>query len=131
MTSEPTCGEGLAQHAALPKLVGALLDSMADNLVAHLGSLVADDQDTQHEKRVYEGLAARHREVSGMLNAIGDEMAGCREMPMGAHDLDALSRPPVTEAMTRMIRAETDLVAFVEQQLTHHRAMLDDVGSPR
>lgn len=52
MTGESTCGQGLAQHAALPRLAGALLDAVADNLVAHLGSLVSDDEATRDEKRV-------------------------------------------------------------------------------
>lgn len=132
MTAEPTCGQGLAHHAPLPRLFGALLDSVADNLIAHLPGLVSSDADSQREKRVYEQLAARHRDVAAMLRAIGEEMAGYQDMPMGAHDLDALSSQPVTEALARMIRAETELVALVTQQLKQHRAILTGVsGSAR
>lgn len=124
MTDEPTCGQGLAQHAALPRLVGAVLDSVADNLVAHLPGLVSSDPDSRREKRVYEQLAERHREAAAMLDALGEEMAGHQDMPMGAHDLEALSSRPATEALARMVRAETELVALVEQQLAEHQAML-------
>jgi hypothetical protein len=124
----PTCGQGLAQHAALPRLVGALLDSVADNLVAHLSGLVSSDQDSRQERRAYESLAARHREIAAMLGALGDEMAGCRDMPMGAHDLDALSSPAVTKALARMVRVEAELAALVEDQLAQHRAMLDELA---
>jgi hypothetical protein len=67
MTAEPTCGQGLAEHATLPRLAGALLDAVADNLAAHLPGLIANDPDSQREKRVYEQLAARHRDVAARL----------------------------------------------------------------
>jgi hypothetical protein len=51
-------------------------------------------------------------------------MAGYQDLPMGAHDLDALSSPPVTEALARMIRAETELLALVTQQLEQRKAIL-------
>jgi hypothetical protein len=123
MTAEPTCGQGLAEHATLPRLIGALLDAVADNLDAHLPGLVANDPDSQREKRVYEQLAARHREVAARLGAIGEEMAGYQDLPMGAHDFDALSSQPVTEALARMIRAETELLALVTQQLEQHKVI--------
>jgi hypothetical protein len=128
MTADATCGQGLAQHAPLPRLVGALLDSVADNLDAHLPGLVSSDADSQREKRVYEQLAARHREVAARLAAIGDEMAGCQDLPMGAHDLEALSSQPVTAALARMIGAETELVGLVTQLLEQHTAMLTRVS---
>ena len=128
MTEEPTCGQGVAEHAPLPRLVGALMDAVADNLDAHLPGLVADDPDTQHEKRVYEQLAAQHRDVATRLCALGDEMAGCRDLPMGAHDFGALSSQPVTEALARMIRAETDLLALLTQQLEQHRVILNGMS---
>jgi hypothetical protein len=124
MTAEPTCGQGLAEHATLPRLAGALLDAVADNRAAHLPGLIANDPDSQREKRVYEQLAARHRDVAARLDAIGEEMAGYQDLPLGAHDLNALSSPPVTEALARMIRAETELLALVTQQLEQHKAIL-------
>ncbi len=32
MPEEPTCGQGLAEHAELPLLMGELMGSVADNL---------------------------------------------------------------------------------------------------
>jgi hypothetical protein len=88
MTEQPTCGQGLAQHAAIPRLVGALLDSIADNLTAHLPGLVTTDEDSRREKRVYQQLAERHRQIAAMLDAIAEDMAGHEDLPMGAHDLE-------------------------------------------
>jgi hypothetical protein len=129
MTEQPTCGQGLAQHAAIPRLVGALLDSIADNLTAHLPGLVTTDEDSRREKRVYQQLAERHRQIAAMLDAIAEDMAGHEDLPMGAHDLDALSSTSTAEALARMIRVETELVALVEQQLAQHAAILDETTS--
>ena len=41
MPEAQTCGQGLAQHAELPLLVGELMGSVADNLKAHLPGLVS------------------------------------------------------------------------------------------
>jgi hypothetical protein len=64
-----------------------------------------------------------------MLHAIGAEMVGHREMPMGEHDLRALSSGEVVDALKGMIRVESQLVARVPQQLTEHRAILDAIRS--
>jgi hypothetical protein len=124
MAEEPTCGQGLAQHADLPLIIGELMGSVADNLSAHLPGLVSSDEDSQHEKRVYEHLVTRHREAAAMLHAIGAEMADHREMPMGEHDLQALSAGQVVDALEGMIRVESQLIARVQQQLTEHQAIL-------
>jgi hypothetical protein len=62
-----------------------------------------------------------------MLHAIGAEMAGHQEMPMGEHDLQALSSVEVVDALEGMIRVESQLIARVQQQLTEHRAILDAI----
>jgi hypothetical protein len=105
------------------------MNSVADNLCAHLPGLVPSDADSQHEKRVYEQLAARHREAAAMLQAIGTEMAEQRDMPMGEHDVHAVSPTDVTDALEGMVRAEAQLVALVQQQLTQHQAILDGMRS--
>jgi hypothetical protein len=108
----------------MPLLMGRLLASVADNLIAHVPGLVPDDEHSQREKLVYERVAARHREAAAMLFAIGDEMAACRNMPMGQHDLVALSSAPVVDALAGMVHAEGELATLLEQQLTEHRTML-------
>ena len=75
MSEEPTCGEGLAQHAELSLLVGELMGSVAANLSAHVLGLVSGDESCRHEKHVYEHLSRRLREAEALLHAIGTEMA--------------------------------------------------------
>jgi hypothetical protein len=129
MPEAQTCGQGLAQHAELPLLVGELMGSVADNLNAHLPGLVSTDENSEHEKRVYEHLAARLREAAAMLHAIGTEMAGQRDMPMGEHDLEALSSGEVLDALERMTRVEAQLLARVQKALTEHQSILDGIRS--
>ena len=131
MPEESTCGQGLAQHAELPLLMGELMDSIADNLSAHLPGLVPSDENSQQEKQVYEHLAARVREAGAMLHAISTEMAGHQDMPMGEHDLQALSSGDVIDALDRMTRVEAQLVARVQEQLTEHQAILDAIRTDR
>jgi hypothetical protein len=131
MPEEPTCGQGLAQHAELPLLVGELMGSVADNLRAHVPGLVASDEHSEHEKHVYEHLAERLRQAEAMLRAIGAEMAGHEDMPMGEHDLHALSSGAAIDALGRMISVEAQLAARLQEALTEHQAILDAIGSDR
>ncbi len=131
MPEEPTCGQGLAQHADLPLLMGKLMGSVADNLSAHLPGLVSSDENSQHEKLVYEHLVLRLREAGAMLHAIGTEMAGHQDMPMGEHDLQALSSQEAIDALERMTSVEAQVVARVQEALTEHQTILDAIGSDR
>lgn len=129
MTEEPTCGEGLAEHALTPELIAALMNAVADNLITHLPMLSAADGDTKHERRVYEHLSTRHREAAAMLQALATEMAELQDMRMGQHDLEAMSPDDMTRALESLIRAEAQLVARLERQLAEHRAMVDAADS--
>ena len=129
MAEEPTCGQGLAEHALTPQLIAALMNAVADNLITHLPMLVAGDEDTQHERRIYEHLSRRHREAAAMLQAIATEMVKLQDMRMGQHDLEAMSRDDMTKALESLIRAEGQLVTRLELQLAEHRAMADAMSS--
>jgi hypothetical protein len=129
MADEPTCGQGLARHAELPRLMGHVMNAVADNLSAHLSALVSGDELVQDERRVYERLTATHRTAAEMLQAIGGEMARCNELPMGEHDIQAMSPAHVTDALEAMVRAEARLATRLQDQLTEHQAMLDSMRS--
>jgi hypothetical protein len=125
MTEESTCGQGLAQTALVPQLIGDLMNAVADNLSAHLPMLVAGDEASQHERRVFELLAGSYRDAAGMLHTIATEMATHQDMRMGQHDFEAMSPGDVMEALESLISAEAQLVEQLEQHLAEHRAMVD------
>jgi hypothetical protein len=125
MADEPTCGQGLARHSDLLQHVAELVDSVADSLNAHRPALVPTDTNSQQEGRVYEELAAAQREAAAKLRAIAAEMAAQRDLPMGRHDVNALSPSDVTDALERTTRAEAQLITHLQDYLNEHQAILD------
>ena len=128
MAAEPTCGQGIAHHAALPGLFADVMSAVGDNLTAHLAGLVATDPLTLNEKRIYQSLVDRHREAAGLLRDIESRMADQYDLPMGDHDMEALGAADVTGALERAVRAESELIARLQEHLTEHQAMLDAVS---
>jgi hypothetical protein len=102
---QPTCGQGLAEHAELHVRLAALLGAMAGNLEAHLAA-VAPDSGSRAEREAYESLLATHREISVELGALADEMAGYSDLPTAEHDMDQMSGPEAVAALERFIEAE-------------------------
>ena len=62
-----------------------------------------------------------------MLRAVAAEMAEQEDMAMGEHDLEAMSSTEVTVALEEMTRVEAKLAAVVQQTLTEHQAILDEM----
>jgi hypothetical protein len=129
MADESTCGQGLARHAELFQLVAELVDAVADNLSTHVPALVASDRNSQEEQRVYEQLAASQREAAASLHAVGAAMAAQQDLPMGEHDVDAMSPAAAAGALARMIGTEEQLIAHLGQLLDEHEAILDRMRS--
>ncbi|MCW5830833.1 MAG: SRPBCC domain-containing protein [Labilithrix sp.] len=82
----PTCGAGLAQHAAVPRRVAVYLAELAETLELHREMLVLDDPTSKEEDRVYRDLAASYRDIAATLQNAASRMAAQRDLHMGAHD---------------------------------------------
>ncbi len=93
MTEEWTCGMGLAAHAPLPTKLGELTAAVADTLATHMQALDRSDGLAQQEYAAYEQLVQAHRQIAALLLATAEQMAGCRDLPMGRHDLQAMASP--------------------------------------
>jgi hypothetical protein len=130
MADQPTCGQGLAAHAAVPTALAALVTATAENLEAHMPTLDLADPAAAREHAVYEQLAADHRSLAAQLRALGDAMAAQRDLPMGRHDMEALAAPEVAGAFERLVGVEAELVALLQRQVEQHRAMLDSAARP-
>ena len=124
MTDEPTCGQGLAEHSALPRKLGELVTALAANLHEHLPALDREDDAARAEQRAYDGLIAKFRAIAGELETAAAEMAGYRDLPMGRHDMQAMSRREVGEAFAGFVRTEEELAAQLADGLERDRAML-------
>ena len=125
MTDQPTCGQGLAEHASLPAKLGELLAALAANLEVHQNSLVLTDEHARAEYRAYVRLATEHRGIAAQLASVAEHMAGYRHLPMGAHDERAFADPQVMEAFETFVRREEELLALLQRALERDRAMLD------
>ena len=125
MTDEQqTCGKGLAEHAALPETVAALIGAMARNLELHQETLDLDDGVSRKEYDVYVRLAAELREIAERLEAIGVAMSGYRDLPMGRHDEKAWEDPKYGQAFQDYVEKEEELRALLDDWIARDRAML-------
>jgi hypothetical protein len=128
VADEWTCGMGLAEHSPLPAKLGEVADALAANLEVHMKALDLEDRNARTEHGAYLNLARRHRLVAAQLRAIGEEMAGYRDLPMGRHDEEAMSSPDVAEAFTRFVTAERELLALLQNRMEQDQRMLVEMG---
>ena len=127
MADEQTCGQGLAEHSALPAKLGELTEALADNLALHLQTLDLDDEDARKEHAAYLKLAQEHRQIAVQLQAVGQEMAGHRDLPMGRHDQRAMSSPELAEAFEKFVNAEQELRSLLQAGLEQDQKMLAEM----
>ena len=124
MAEPSTCGEGMAENAALPAAVAAVLDAIADNLGAHLPALdPAGDDAAAAEHAAWTAIAARHRALAGDLRAAADEMAAQRDLPMAPHDEAAMASPRALDAFERLVGAEAALGALLARRAREWETM--------
>ena len=129
MAEQQTCGQGLAEHSALPAKLAEVTEAIADTLQVHMKALDLDDDAARQEHSVYLRLAEEHRQAGARLRAIGKEMAAARDLPMGRHDQEAMSSPEVAGALRRVVDVEQELLALVEAILEQDRQILAGMGA--
>jgi hypothetical protein len=132
---QPTCGSGLAQNTVVPAALAAVAAGMAQNLEVHMRALDPADAAAAQEQGVYERVAGSLRSAAAALQAAAAEMASAAELPMGAHDMAALTTSDALGAFEGYVVAEDDLRRLLdarrednEQMLTAIRA---EVADPR
>jgi hypothetical protein len=129
MADEPTCGQGLAEHARLPQALAELLEGVAENLEVHEDTLDLTDGHARAERDVWLRVAEQHRSIAADLRTAGDLMAEQRDLPMARHDPDALSSSPVVGAFERFVAAEEAAAALLAEWVERDRAMLRQARS--
>jgi hypothetical protein len=120
----PTCGQGLAEHSSLPAKLGELTAAVAGILEVHTGALDLGDERSRREREVYQRLVEQHRRTAAELAATGRDMAGQRDLPMGAHDMSVMSSPDAVAAFERVVKAERELLALLQERLPQDERML-------
>jgi hypothetical protein len=122
--TEPTCGQGLAEHSVLPGKLSEVMESMAETLEVHRTALDLDDEDTRAEDVAYRDLAEQQRAAAAQLRAIAGEMAGHVDLPMGRHRFEVLTSSAAVAAFERYVASERDLLGLLERAVARHEAML-------
>jgi hypothetical protein len=111
---QPTCGQGLAEHAELHVRLAALLAAMAGNLEAHLAA-VGPDSSSRPEREAYESLLATHRRLAAELGALADEMTGYRDLPMAEHDMEKIASAEAVGALQAFLAAEREAADWLSR----------------
>jgi hypothetical protein len=124
MTEPQTCGQGLAANSTLPSKLGAVMAGVAAALEAHMKALDIDDPDAKREHDAYRSLVDQDRRAAAQLLAIGQEMAGYRDLPMGPHDPELASSPEFVDAFERLVQAERALLALMQERVGEDETML-------
>jgi hypothetical protein len=122
---EQTCGKGLAQNSALPAKLGELEGALAGVLETHVESLDLSDENSRAEQEVYGRIARQHREAAAQLEAVSREMAGQRDLPMGAHDMAALASGEQPAAFERYVRVQRELIGLLQESVAQDEEMLE------
>jgi len=114
-------------------LLAAVAAGLAQNLEIHTRSLDLGDAAAVRERGVYERIARSLRSAAADLETAAAEMASAVDLPMAAHDLDAITTPDVLEAFARYVAAEDDLRRLLDARHQDDEAMLTairaEVGS--
>ena len=124
MADRPTCGQGLAKHSSLPARLGELTAAVAGVLEVHVQALDLEDERSRREREVYLRLVEAHRRSAAELAATGRDMAGQRDLPMGAHDPTVMSSPEAVAAFERFMQAERELLSLLQERLRQAEQML-------
>ncbi|MEU1984044.1 hypothetical protein [Nocardia sp. NPDC019395] len=124
MDEEPTCGHGLAQSSAVPADLAAVAAGLARNLEVHLRALDPGDTVAAQEHGVYERVAHRLRSAADDLRAAATEMAAAYDLPMGDHDMAAITTADALGAFEEYVAAEDDLRRALEARRRDNEQML-------
>lgn len=127
MDDEPTCGKGVAEHAALPEKVAALFEAMADTLAHHRKALDLADGRAREEDADYARLVGEQRELVTRLRSVEARMSGYRNLPMGRHDESVMAGPEAVAVFEAYIERERDLLALLQTWHARDRAMLESM----
>jgi methyl-accepting chemotaxis protein len=121
---QQTCGKGLAENAVLPRKLGAVGAAIADVLENHMQALDFTDPNAKTEHGAYAKLVDALRRIAAELRSTADQMAGCKDLPMGSHDAQVMTSPDVLHTFEDFVKAKQELHALLERQAAQDEEML-------
>jgi uncharacterized protein YndB with AHSA1/START domain len=128
----PTCGIGIAQHAAIPAVFAEMSDGLARTFVLHRRMLRLDDAAARQEDDAYRELGETWARIGALVKEAAARMEAQRELPMAAHDESAWG-PEHVEAFEKFVKSQSHLLALLriaaqrdEQTLASIRSGTED-----
>jgi hypothetical protein len=128
MDEQSTCGKGIAERSRLTSMLGELVASTARVLEVHMKALDLTDPNSKLELDAYRHIATAHRRIAADLASTAERMMGYRTLPMGRHDMAAMTSPAPRHAFAGFVKLEEDLAALLAKNLEQDRAMLEQMG---
>ena len=108
----PTCGIGVAQHAAIPAAFAEMADGLARTLILHRRMLRLEDAAARQEDDVYRELGEMWTRIASLVKEAAARMEAQRELPMGAHDESAWGHEHVA-AYETFVTSQSRLLALL------------------
>ncbi len=122
-----TCGKGLAASAVLPERLGAVMAAMAEVLHVHMEALDLEDDASRQEHEAYRRVSQQLGQIASQLDASARAMAAYRDLPMGRHDMEAMSRPRVRESFEAFVGRKQELLTLLQESIESDREMLEQM----
>jgi uncharacterized protein YndB with AHSA1/START domain len=119
----PTCGIGIAQHAAIPAAFAEMSDGLAQTLALHRRMLRLEDDAARQEDDVYRELAEMWGRITVLVKEAAARMEAQRELPMGAHDERAWG-PEHAAAFEKFVNSQSHLLALLRIAAPRDEQML-------
>jgi hypothetical protein len=118
----------------VPAALAAVATGLAENLEIHIRALDLGDSAGAQEQAVYERVARSLRRAAADLTAAAADMASAVDLPMGAHDMAAMTTPDVLNAFAGHVAAEDSLRRLLDERREDNEQMLAaiqaEIGSP-
>jgi hypothetical protein len=100
-----------------------MFEGLAETLALHRRMLVRDDPNARKEDEVYRDLAARWKQIAGLVAQAAAQMAAQRELPMGAHDQTAWDEVHL-RAFETFVKGQTQVLALLRVAAERDERML-------
>jgi uncharacterized protein YndB with AHSA1/START domain len=125
----PTCGIGVAQHAAIPAKLAYMFEGLAETLELHRRMLVTSDADARREDEVYRDLAERWRQIANLVRTAAATMSAQRALPMGPHDESAWGEPHM-RAFEQFVTGQSQVLALLRVAAERDERLLASMKPP-
>jgi len=96
-------------------------------LETHTKAIDLEDDNAREEYEAYVELVERHRRIAAQPHALSERMASHRDLPMGRHDVEALSSPEAVDVFEQLVTLEQELRWLLDERLEQHRPLLSEL----